>query len=135
MSRSVVTVDESFSVERAWRLLDHRGVGQAPVVNAHAILVGLLTRAALANLDQFPKPGGKPEAWQQWMARPVEAVMLTPVPSVAGGADLRRVASVLIDSGLSGLPVVDDDGRVTGFVARSDILRAVLDDVTLDQWG
>jgi CBS domain-containing protein len=33
------------------------------------------------------------------------------------------------------LPVVDDAGRVQGLVARTDILRAVLDDTTVDQWG
>ena len=61
--------------------------------------------------------------------------MLTPVPSVAAEADLRRVAGLLLESALPGLAVVDEDGRVTGFVSRSDILRVVLDDTSIDQWG
>jgi hypothetical protein len=32
------------------------------------------------------------------------------------------------------LPVADDEGRVTGFVSRSDILRAVVADPPLDLW-
>ena len=61
--------------------------------------------------------------------------MLTPIPSVAAQADMRRVAGALLDSGLPGLPVVDDDGRVIGFVSRSDVLRAALKDAGLDVWS
>ena len=62
-------------------------------------------------------------------------VMWTPVPSVSADTDIRRVARVLLDSGLPGLPVVDEEGRVTGFVSRSDILRAVVADPPLDLWS
>jgi CBS domain-containing protein len=33
------------------------------------------------------------------------------------------------------LPVVDEQGHVTGFISRSDILRAVVTDPPLDLWG
>jgi CBS domain-containing protein len=61
--------------------------------------------------------------------------MSTPVPCVAPDTDIRRVARVLLDTDLPGLPVVDDEGVVTGFVSRSDILRAVVTDPPLDLWG
>jgi CBS domain-containing protein len=61
-------------------------------------------------------------------------VMWTPVPSVAADTDIRRVARVLLDTGLPGLPVVEDAGKVVGFVSRSDILRAVVADPPLDLW-
>ena len=48
--------------------------------------------------------------------------------------NIRRVARVLLDTGLPGLPVVDEQGMVTGFVSRSDILRAVVADPPLDLW-
>ena len=37
--------------------------------------------------------------------------------------------------GLPGLPVVDDVGRVIGFISRSDVLRAALRDAGLDVWS
>jgi CBS domain-containing protein len=61
--------------------------------------------------------------------------MLTPIPSVSPQADMRRVATALVDSGLPGLPVVDDEGRVVGFVSRTDVLRAALKDAGLDVWS
>jgi CBS domain-containing protein len=72
--------------------------------------------------------------WQALLAQSVVDVMWTPVPSVATDTDIRRVARVLLDTGLPGLPVVDDGGKVVGFVSRSDILRAVVADPPLDLW-
>ena len=68
------------------------------------------------------------------MAQPVSDVMWSPVASVALGTDIRRVARVLLDTGLPGLPVVDAEGLVIGFVSRSDILQAVVADPPLDLW-
>ncbi|HMZ87367.1 MAG TPA: CBS domain-containing protein, partial [Giesbergeria sp.] len=67
--------------------------------------------------------------------RPVSAVMVTPVPTVAPDTDVRRLASVLLDTGLPGLPVTDEAGIPVGFVSRTDILRAVAADPPLDLWS
>jgi CBS domain-containing protein len=61
--------------------------------------------------------------------------MWTPVPSVSPDTDIRRVASVLLDTALPGLAVADEEGTVVGFISRSDILRAVVADPPLDLWG
>jgi CBS domain-containing protein len=73
--------------------------------------------------------------WRAWLSQNVAQLMSTPVPSVAPDTDIRRVARVLLDTGLPGLPVIDEQGFVTGFVSRSDILRAVVTDPPLDLWG
>ena len=61
--------------------------------------------------------------------------MWTPVPSVASDTDIRRVTVVLLEIGLPGLPVVNDQGAVTGFISRSDILRAVVAEPPLELWA
>ena len=48
---------------------------------------------------------------------------------------LRRVAAVLLDTGLPGLPVTDEAGVLSGFISRTDILRAVAADPPLDLWS
>lgn len=135
MSRNVITLPDSATVLEAWQLLAREGVGQAPVVNAEATLVGLLTRADLLHPDRLPTPDHSALVWRALLAQNVAAVMRTPVPSVATDTDIRHVARVLLDTGLPGLAVVDDQGLVTGFVSRSDILRAVVTDPPLDLWG
>ncbi len=135
MSRSVITVSFNSSVLDAWQLLASHGVSQAPVVDATETLVGLLSRAELLRPDRLPTPGSNALLWRALMMQPVSEIMWTPVPSVSAPTDIRRVARVLLDTGLPGLPVVDEHGGVTGFVSRSDILRAVVNDPPLDLWG
>lgn len=135
MSRGVITVPASMPVLEAWQWLAEQGVGQAPVVDARHWLVGLLTRADLLQPDKLPLPGANSLVWRALLNQPVAEVMWTPVPAVAEETDIRRVARVLLDTHLPGLPVVSEDGAVTGFVSRTDILRAVVHDPPLDLWS
>jgi CBS-domain-containing membrane protein len=135
MSRAVSTLPDSATVLEAWHMLADKKLGQAPVVNEAGILVGLLSRADLMKPDRLPDPDSHALVWNALLAQNVKDLMWTPVPGVAPDADIRRVASVLLDSGLPGLPVVDEDGQVQGFISRSDILRAVVTAPPLDLWG
>lgn len=135
MSRRVVSVPQQASAAQAWQLLAVQGVAQAPVVDDSGALVGLLLRSDLLPAAALAAPGFDMAALQQWLARAVGELMWTPVPSVAPDADLRRVASVLVETGLPGLPVVDAEGALIGFIARTDILRAVVADPPLELWA
>lgn len=153
MTRQPMTVSADTSVFEAWRLLGERGVGQAPVLAGRASgapgrLAGLISRAELLDLRRLPRPDAPADAWRDLLMRPVSAVMFSPVPAVSPDADLRRVARVLLDTHLPGLPVLEtverhgepdapgqDDGVLVGFISRSDILQAVVHDPPLDLWG
>ncbi len=134
MHAPVVTLPDSATVEQAWQTLTQHHIGQAPVVDADGVLVGLLSRAELMQQERLPGPESHALVWRALLMQSVVDVMWTPVPSVAVQTDIRRVARVLLDTGLPGLPVVDDEGVVIGFVSRSDILRAVVADPPLDLW-
>lgn len=134
MSSPVTTIADTFTVEQAWQMLAQQHLGQVPVVDSDGMLVGLLSRADLMRPERLPGPESHALVWRALLMQSVAEIMWTPVPSVAADADIRRVARVLLDTGLPGLPVVDDHGRVTGFVSRSDILRAVVSDPPLDLW-
>jgi CBS domain-containing protein len=135
MSRGATTVGQDLTVLQAWQMLGRAGLGQAPVTNALGELVGLLTRAELLNLDRLPQPDAPSLVWRALLMQPVSSVMLSPVPAVSEDIDLRRVARVLLDTRLPGLPVVAEEGQVIGFISRSDILRAVVHDPPLDLWS
>jgi len=131
MTHAVVTLPQAATVMQGWTLLAREGVGQAPVLDAAGgRLVGLLRRA-----DLLPSPDQDAHAWGELLHQPVTHLMVTPVPGVEPATDIRRVAQVLLETGLPGLPVTDGDGQVVGFVSRSDILRAVAHDPPLDLWS
>lgn len=135
MSHKVLTVDLSATVLQGWQFLSDQGIGQAPVVNEQGMLVGMLLRADLLRAEHLPGPNAHPLAWRAWLAQPVADAMWTPVPSVQPDADIRHVARVLLDTGLPGLPVVEANGAVAGFVSRADLLRAIVNDPPLDLWS
>lgn len=135
MSHKPVVVALSATAQEGLQLLADQHVGQAPVVNEHGVLVGLLLRADLLRPEHLPGPNTHALAWHAWLAQPVSEVMWTPVPSAVPETDLRQVARVLLDTGLPGLPVVDAQGAVAGFVSRTDLLRAIVHDPPLDLWS
>lgn len=134
MTRGAVTVTPDILVEQAWQVLAVKKIAQSPVLDTQGRVIGLLLRADMAPLALLPEPGAVREAIGM-AKRPVSEVMITPVPAVAETTDLRRVAHVLLDTGLPGLPVTDDQGHLSGFISRTDILRAVASDPPLDLWG
>ncbi len=134
MTTNALSVRPDVVVNHAWQTLAEHGVAQAPVLDAQGRVVGLLLRADMAPLDLLPEPGHI-QAAIALARRPVSSVMVSPVPTVAPDTDLRRVATVLLDTGLPGLPVTDEFGMPVGFISRTDILRAVAADPPLDLWS
>jgi len=129
MSRSVLCLHAGDTVEAAWHRLAERGVRQAPVLEADRGVVGMVSeRELLTVLDLVGKiPTGGLE-------RQVREVMASPVICADPVTDIRRIARVLLESGLTALPVVDEAGTLAGIVSRGDILRAVLTDPPLSLW-
>ncbi|MBS0467555.1 MAG: CBS domain-containing protein [Proteobacteria bacterium] len=134
MTLGAVSVPPDILAHEAWLELARQRVAQAPVVNSQGCVVGLLLRADMAPLDLLPQPAAVPQTIAH-ARRAVSEVMVSPVPTVAPDTELRRVAPVLLDTGLPGLPVTDEHGLLVGYVSRTDILRAVVADPPLDLWS
>ncbi|MCE1171467.1 MAG: CBS domain-containing protein [Azovibrio sp.] len=60
--------------------------------------------------------------------------MSSPVVTADPVTDIRRVAQVMLEFDVDGVPVVDAQGLLVGFISRGDILRAVLMDPPLSLW-
>lgn len=129
MSRPVLTLDAADTVATAWSRLAERGVRQAPVLAPGQGVVGLVSEREL--LTVIDLVGRTPTGG---LDRPVREVMASPLVCADPVTDIRRIARVLLETGLSALPVVDEAGRLAGIVSRGDILRAVLADPPLSLW-
>ena len=129
MQSTVVTVAEDEAVSAAWRTLIEHRIHQAPVLDAQARLVGIVSeRDLLTSLNV------EADAVRDVMARRVRDVMSTPVVAAAPLTDIRRIARVMLERGVGGVPIVNDGGLLLGFISRSDILRAVVTDPPLSVW-
>ncbi len=129
MQRRVIVVASDDSVEQAWRILADRNIHQAPVLDAGQRLIGLVSERDLLTALNV-EHGQVRDA----LARRVADVMTSPVVCADPVTDIRRIARVMLDYGVDGVPIVDHSKALQGFVSRSDILRAVIVDPPLNLW-
>ncbi len=130
MTRDVFTLHAADSAPIAWRALLARGLQQAPVLDSGHNLIGLvLERDLLTTFNLERKEARTP------LTRHVADVMISPVVSADPVTDIRRIARVMLEFALPGVPVVNETRALVGFVSRSDILRAVVADPPLSLWG
>jgi len=52
-------------------------------------------------------------------------VMTRDVVSFASDTPMRKIAALLVEKRISGVPVVVCDGRIVGIVRRADLVRAL----------
>lgn len=139
MGRDVLSVRGADTVAAAWQALVRRGVRQAPVVDASGTVVGLVSdRDLLTVIDLHPDDAAKPSGAGRVIGgidRRVDEVMVTPVVCADPVTDIRRIAQVLLQTGLSALPVVNESQMLLGMVSRGDILRAAVADPPISLWA
>lgn len=122
MTGTVVTVQADATLFEAAAWMTREQVGQAPVLDERQQLIGLLGR------EHIMKGLADPH-------QAVRNVMASPVPAALPDTDVHLVAKVMLQSGLPGLPVVDADGGLCGFVSRGDLLQVLADEPALDSWA
>lgn len=129
MRRGVVTVRDADRVVDAWRVLHGHRIRQAPVLDTGTRLVGIVGEREL--LTSLNVDAGEAVDLRE---RTVADVMVSPVVAAAPVTDIRRIARVMLDHDVDGVPILDETLNLIGFISRSDILRAVIVDPPLSLW-
>lgn len=129
MQRQVISVAAGDDVARSWRSLQRHPVGQAPVLDVRAQLVGIVNEHDLLTVINIAA-GRIVES----LSRRVREIMSTPLVTAAPLTDIRRIANAMLNDGVDGVPIMSDGGRLVDFVSRRDILRTVVTNPPLSLW-
>ena len=62
-------------------------------------------------------------------------VMITDVTTVKPNTKVQEVAEILVTKRISGMPVVDDSGKVVGMISEGDLLRRSAEGAWPRAWG
>jgi CBS domain-containing protein len=62
-------------------------------------------------------------------------VMITDVTTVKPNTKVQEVAEILVTKQISGMPVVDDSGKVVGMISEGDLLRRSAEGAWPKVWG
>lgn len=129
MTREVITLNDEDSVSHAWQVFREHRIHEAPVLNAQRRLVGIVSERDLLTTINI-EDGKVMDA----MHRKVNDVMTSPVVAAEPGTDIRKIATVMLDHGVDGVPIVNVNHELVGFISRTDILQAVVADPPVSLW-
>jgi CBS domain-containing protein len=128
MTTRVVTVRADARVKQAIQLLDDHQITAMPVVDGEGRLVGVVSEADVLRDALMPDRRAHeiPSHAEGRTKLLIVGDVMTRLPmSVTADADLAAAASVLVDTAIKSLPVIDEEGRVVGVVSRRDVIAVL----------
>jgi CBS domain-containing protein len=140
MSKPVVSVHPDTPLREVARLMLDKGITAVPVVDDNGEPIGIVSEGDVIRPERAAR-----EAWRQswlevfaegqalapefldWLhsqSHSARALMSAPVITVSENTELGEIARVLVTHRIKRVPVVRD-GRITGIIARDDLLRVL----------
>lgn len=126
MAEDVMTVDENTSLMRATRIMKEKNIRRLPVVS-HGKLIGIITDRDVK--DASPSKTTSldiHELYYLLSEMKVKDVMTNEPLTLSGKETLEKAALIMLNSRISGLPVVDDKGLLIGLLSETDVLRGFI---------
>jgi CBS domain-containing protein len=135
MTREVVTVTPTTSIQSAAKVMADHGISGVPVVDQDRRVVGIISEGdlILRQRSRSPRPWwrrffddaeGLAREYQKVAGTTVGEVMTRAVVSISPVFGVETAASILHARGVRRLPVVHD-GKLVGIISRGDLVRAL----------
>jgi len=141
MTADATSVDEGAPFKQIVDIMEAYGYNALPVVDSSGRVLGLVSSADLVPKIEFAGTDEEPHLFEGRRHRTAREkasgtaaaeLMTAPAVTVQPQTTLVEAAKIMESDGLKRLPVVDDLGRLTGMVTRSDLLKVFLrDDVDI----
>ena len=112
MTKSVISVDASLTINEAAKMMEDAKVG-AVIVMENNLPVGIVT-------DRDFSVKVVSHAYQ--ITAPVKQIMSSPLVSINSDETVRMAADLMHDGRIRKLPVIDD-GKVVGIITATDIVN------------
>jgi CBS domain-containing protein len=123
MTRVVTTVTRETTVRELGDMFDRDDFNTYPVEEDGQV-VGIVTKFDLLKCFSFT-PNQMLPRYADLMNRIVSEVMTPEFIYVRPDTKLTRALQLMVEHRIRSIPVIDGDNRLTGIIAREDILRAL----------
>ncbi len=142
MTKKAITVGPDMMVKDLAGLLSEKNIGGAPVVDDNGKLVGIVTESDLVVKDArlhyptyihlldgfiyWPSSVAKfNEEFKKALGATVGEIMTVDPATAAEDATIEDLATLMIEKDIGLIPIVDDNGKVTGVVTKHDVVTAI----------
>jgi acetoin utilization protein AcuB len=126
MSKNVVTIDAGDSMQAAMKILKEHGIRMLPVMQKNK-LVGIVTDRDLKKASASDATTLEVHELLYLLTKiKVKDIMTKNPITVPPKFTVEETARVLLESKISGAPVVDDKGKVVGTITQTDLFRVLI---------
>lgn len=145
MESNVISVYKNASISELSRILLENNITGVPVVDEDGKLIGMVTDAdiitenlepifpiyfdplimSFAYIDNFKK---YQKDVKEYLSTRVSEIMTRRVKTVKADTPINDAVRILVKDRINRIPVVDNDNRVIGILARADVLKSMLAD-------
>jgi CBS domain-containing protein len=125
MQTNVMTISPEDRLVHARRIIIDEDIGRLPVMSGGE-LEGILTAKDIASsMISFRKV--VPDKYQSARIRNllVEDIMTQNVRTINEEATIDEASLFMIDEDFSGVPVVDDNSKITGMITKTDLMNII----------
>ena len=123
MTRNVRTVTRELSVGELNEMFERDDFNTYPVEEDTQI-IGLVTKFDVLKCFAFT-PSQMVPHYDDLMNRTVADIMTSAYIYVAADTRLTRVLQLMVEHRIRSIPVMDNEHRLVGIIARRDVLRAL----------
>jgi len=147
MEKDVISFKPNDSLKTVAKTFTEKNISAGPVVDEENRVIGIISESDLVDVLKYHKKlssellsliPGYGERWSfqksfeeidKWLKRVeegrVEDEMTKGVITVNPEDDLSKVGESMVLRKVNQVPVVDEDGKLLGIVARADVIRAM----------
>jgi len=126
MSKNVITVDVDDSMQNAMKLMKENGIRMLPVLKKEK-LVGVVTDRDLKRASASDATTLDIHELLYLISKIKVGSIMTPNPvTVPRNFTVEETAEVLLRNKISGVPVVDQNGKVVGIITQVDLFRVLI---------
>jgi len=127
MSKDVITMKPDAVLPEAHKLMMEEEIRRLPVVDNNGRLLGIVTLGDIRGAE--PSAATNLSVWElnYLLANCTLDKIMTANPiTISIDATIGQAARLMLENRISGLPVVDDQGRLIGIITESDIFSMVV---------
>jgi acetoin utilization protein AcuB len=130
MTQEVISISPDTTLPEAHRMMTANQIRRLPVIQ-EGRLVGIVTRGDIRGAE--PSGATSLSIWElNYLISnlKIEKIMTRSPITIGQDATIGEAAHTMLDKKISGLPVLDSEGKVVGIITESDIFRLIV-----DRWG
>ena len=131
MTKNIVIAHPDTTLPEAHQLMMDNNIRRLPVVEKNGRLIGIVTLGDVRGAQ--PSEATSLSIWEMnyLLANLKLKKIMTPDPvTVEPDATIGEAARLMLENKVSGLPVVDEEGKLQGIITESDIFSMVV----LHEW-